>query len=84
MINQIFPSEFQGVAVAAFQLLGCLSGAIGTFMLGVLGDHFDVDVNPQRFGYILGTTVLISYVGCFPFFLLSGHEYKKIVLLKRK
>eukprot|EP00347_Sterkiella_histriomuscorum_P024287 403331654 len=84
MINQIFPSEFQGQAIAAFQLLGCLAGALGTFFLGLLGDHFQVDDYPHRFGYILGTTVLISYVGSFPFFLWSGHEFKKILSDQQK
>lgn len=35
------------------------------------------DEQPQNAGYVLGTAVLISYLCCGPFFILSGNEYKK-------
>ena len=72
MINRIFPAEFQVMAISVFQLLGSLSGAIGTFFLGLIGDFVQVDEKPERLGYTLGTTVLFSYIACFPFFILAG------------
>ena len=56
-------------------LTGATSGSLFTYLLGVLGDKYDVTNNPDRFGYIMGTAVLISYLGCIPFFLLNAREY---------
>ena len=61
-------------------IVGATSGSIATAMLGVLGDHYDTDTYPDRFGYILGTAVLISYIGCIPFFLLNSKEYAQNIM----
>jgi hypothetical protein len=63
--------------VAVFHLLGALAGAIVTFVLGVLGDALDASHHPDRYGTIMGTAVLISYIGCCPFFIWAGREYEK-------
>lgn len=41
-VNRIFPSEFQGIAIAIFTLLGSLSGAAATYLIGFLGDKYNV------------------------------------------
>jgi hypothetical protein len=56
-------------------LIGATSGSLFTYLLGVLGDKYDVLTYPDRFGYIMGTAVLISYIGCIPFFMLNAREY---------
>ena len=35
-INNMFPSEYQGIAVAVFNLLGAIAGTIATLLLGWL------------------------------------------------
>ena len=65
----------QGLAVAIFMVTGATAGSIFTYLLGVLGDKYDTDNYPERQGYIMGTAVLISYLGCIPFFLLNAKEY---------
>lgn len=78
-INKIVDSQIQGLAVAIFQLTGAASGSLATYLLGVLGDNFDTNSNPKLYGKILGTAVLISYLGCIPFFLVNAKEYEKII-----
>jgi len=56
-------------------LIGATSGSLATFVLGLLGDKFDTNNNPERFGYILSGAVLTSYIGCIPFFLLNAKHY---------
>jgi hypothetical protein len=47
-------------------------------LLGVVGDAYNVneDENKHLIGYILGVAVLISYLGCFPFFIVTAHLYE--------
>jgi len=56
-------------------LTGAVSGSLATYVLGVLGDKYQTDIYPERFGYILSGAVLLSYIGCIPFFLLNAQEY---------
>jgi len=37
-INNMFPSEFQGFAVAVFNFVGCVAGSIATLTLGAIKD----------------------------------------------
>jgi hypothetical protein len=52
-----------------------MAGAIATFLLGVLGDKFHAIQNPKIYGYLMGGAVLISYIGCCPFFIWAGRSY---------
>lgn len=63
------------LAMSTIHMTGSLSGAITTYLLGVLGDKYDIDQYPERIGYILGTATLISFVGCCPLFMIAGHSY---------
>ena len=45
-VNRIFPSEFQGIAIAIFTLLGSLAGATATYFLAFLGDKYQVKKDP--------------------------------------
>lgn len=84
-INNLFPSEFQGFACAVFNIAGLISGTIATTLLSRLLQIYDPnDTVPENAGYILAGGVLFSYVFCGPFFILSGQEYKKEILLQRK
>jgi len=76
-INKIVSGQIQGLAVAIFMLTGAFSGSLITYFLGYLGDYYDIKTYPERQGYLLGITVLISYWGCIPFFILNGIEYAK-------
>lgn len=40
-INNMFPSEFQGFAVAMFNLFGSTAGALATLVLGVMEQKYD-------------------------------------------
>ena len=42
-INNMFPSEYQGIAVAVFNLLGAIAGTIATLLLGWLQTRLDDD-----------------------------------------
>ena len=53
MIQWIFPAEIIGMAIAVFSLWGGFSGALSTFLLGLLGDEFNTDDNPKTAGYLL-------------------------------
>lgn len=67
----------QGFAVALFMVTGAASGSLFTYILGVLGDKYDIDNNPDRIGHILTIFVCISYWGSIPFFLLNSREYAR-------
>ena len=60
-------------------LVGATSGSLATLMLGYLGDKYDINDDPDVLGYILGGAVLISYIGCIPFFLINAEEYAKVL-----
>ena len=77
-INNMFPSEYQGFAVAVFNLLGAIAGTIATLTLGAIktkydtgDDEYDAKVN----GYILTGGVLFSYLLAGPLFIMSGNKY---------
>lgn len=77
-INNLFPSQFQGYAVAIFNLAGTISGTIATATASAMFEKYDPnDSNPTSAGYIIGAIVIISYGMCGPFFLLSGYEFAK-------
>jgi hypothetical protein len=64
-------------------LTGATSGSLATFFLGMLGDKYETDKFPERFGYILAGAVLTSYIGCIPFFLLNAKYYAQNILYQR-
>lgn len=77
-INNMFPSEFQGFAVAAFNLAGAIAGTIATLTLGAIKtslDTGDKEQDARTNGYILTVGVLFSYLTCGPLFILSGRKY---------
>ena len=79
-INNMFPSEFQGFAIAAFNLAGALAGTIATLTLGAIKTQLDTDDKEQSArinGYILTGGVLFSYLTCGPLFIISGIKYQK-------
>lgn len=79
VINVIFPIQYQGVAVAIYNLVGAFTGGLATFLLGYLGDVFNIKVNNAVTGYLMALFITISYGGCAPFFLLMGKEYEKFL-----
>lgn len=68
--------------MALFHLFGSLGAAFITYLLGKLGDKYDIKTYPERSGYILGTAVIAAYLICAPFFIIAGHKYAKV--LKKK
>ena len=79
-INNMFPSEYQGFAVAVFNLAGAIAGTIATLSLGALKSHYDTgddEYNAKVNGYILTAGVLFSYLTCGPLFIISGVLYGK-------
>jgi hypothetical protein len=58
-------------------LLGSLAGAAATYLIGFLGDKYNVKKNPALAGYLITGFVLFSYVSCCPMFLLASKEYEK-------
>ena len=77
-INNMFPSEYQGFAVAVFNFMGAVAGTIATLLLGALKSHFDTgddEYDAQVNGYILTGGVLFSYLTCGPLFIISGIKY---------
>ena len=82
-VNRLFPSEFQGIAIAIYTLTGALSGALATYLLGLTADRYDTANYPLRSGYCLTAFVLFSYCTCCPMFLLAAKEYEKFILGKQ-
>ncbi len=78
-VNRLFPSDLQGLAVAIFTLLGSFAGALATYVIGLLGDKYDVTNNPALAGYLITGFVLFSYLSCCPVFLVAGTEYAKVI-----
>ena len=79
-INNMFPSEYQGFAIAVFNLAGAIAGTIATLLLGALKSHYDTgddEYNAKVNGYILTAGVLFSYLSCGPLFIISGMKYAK-------
>ena len=77
-INNMFPSEYQGFAVAAFNLAGAIAGTIATLLLGYLKTSLDTgddQYNARVNGYILTGGVVFSYATCGPLFIISGRKY---------
>ena len=79
-VNRLFPSDYQGLAIAIFTLLGSLAGALATYLLGVLGDTYNVKKNPELAGYFITCFVLFSYLSCCPMFLIASKEYEKVII----
>ena len=63
MIQSIYPAELVGAATALFCLSGGISGASSTLILGILGDSYHSNSNPNATGYLLTILVGISYLG---------------------
>lgn len=84
MIQNIFPAEIIGTANALFGLMGGLSGALSNFLLGLLGDHFNTDDNPQAAGYLLTSCLAISYLGCAPLFVITGIKYRRFIFKEKE
>jgi MFS family permease len=76
-VNRIFPSEYQGIAIAIFTLLGSFAGAAATYFLGLLNDKYDVKSNPELAGYLITGFVCFSYCSCCPMFLIAARAYQK-------
>ena len=79
-INNMFPSEYQGFAIAVFNLLGAIAGTISTLLLGWLKTVYESEdntdeENAQISGYILTGGVIFSYLICGPLFIISGNKY---------
>ena len=86
-INNMFPSEYQGFAVAVFNLLGAIAGTIATLLLGWLKTKYDTgddEKDAQINGYILTGGVLFSYLSCGPLFIYSGILYARQLGLNKK
>ena len=75
----MFPSEFQGFAVAVFNFTSSCGGSLATLTLGALKTHFsnpdDADWNHALNGYLLACGVCLSYIICGPLFIVSGVKY---------
>jgi hypothetical protein len=65
-------------------LVGAVSGSIVTYFLGYIGDKYDIDKNPEFIGTLTGSTVLIAYLGCIPFFILNAHEYARMIKFQKQ
>ena len=78
-INRLFPSEFQGMAVAIFTLLGAMAGAVATYLIGLVGDKLETKNYPERSGYCLTAFVLFSYCSCCPMFVWASKEYERVL-----
>lgn len=80
-INNMFPSEFQGFAIAAFNFLGAITGTIATLSIGWVKTRLmtsdNSEFNARLNGYILMGAVLLSYLTCGPLFIISGIKYSK-------
>ena len=83
-INNMFPSEYQGFAIAAFNLGGAIAGTIATLSLGAIkgaldrpdeDDGSNDEYNAKVNGWILTGGVLFSYLTCGPLFIISGNKY---------
>lgn len=83
-INMVVQSQIQGLAVSIFVLVGALAGSLITFILGYLGDKYDIANNPEILGKLLGSAILAAYLGCIPFFLKNAQEYAKLVRYQRQ
>ena len=84
MVNRLFDSNHQGLAISIFGLCGSFAGGIGSFALGAIGDAYDVKTYPSRMGTILGVTILIAYGGCIPCYILAGKQYMGILEKDKK
>ena len=82
-INNMFPSEYQGFAVAVFNLTGAIAGTVATLSLGAFKSKFDsgleadAEQDAKINGYILTGGVLFSYLTCGPLFIMSGLKYSE-------
>ena len=78
-INNMFPSEFQGFAVAVFNFISACGGSVATLTLGALKTRFeredDPDFNHALNGYLMAAGVCTGYLICGPLFLVSGAKY---------
>mmetsp|Transcript_513 Transcript_513/g.302 ORF Transcript_513/g.302 Transcript_513/m.302 type:complete len:205 (-) Transcript_513:134-748(-) len=75
LINNLFPSQMQGISIAIFNIAGTISGSIAIACLSSLAESYNAKEHPERYGYIVGSGVLFSYFMCAPFFILAGNTY---------
>ena len=95
-INNMFPSEYQGFAVAVFNMFGSTAGALATLILSYMSQKYDGQkdhpdpTDQQKIdeakidGVILGWTVIASYCICGPLFIISGIKYGKQIQREKK
>jgi ABC-type glucose/galactose transport system permease subunit len=50
MINKIFPSDLQGMAVSINLFISTIIGSIVILVLGILSDYYDTVHNPEIIG----------------------------------
>lgn len=79
MLQNIFPAQLIGSAMAVFLFSGSIAGALSNLFLGLLNDKYQADENPTAAGNLLTIVVGVSYIGSAPFFILSGILYQRYV-----
>ncbi|CAI2367101.1 unnamed protein product [Moneuplotes crassus] len=84
LVQNMFPAEIVGTAIAILSFFGGIAGAISNILLGALGDALETEDNGRIAGYLLTVCFAISYIGCAPLFIIAGILYKRFIIKERK
>ena len=76
--DSVDPSQI-GFCISSFMFFNTMAGMIGTAILGQLQIKLDAENNIEVYGNSLFIFMMISYIGCVPFYYLSGVHYSKFM-----
>lgn len=79
MLLDVTNPKTQGLTVNVYFLFCMTAAMIGNTLIDHLNQIFMATTDPAYYGYILGTFMMVSYIGSGICFLIAGCYYKRFV-----
>ena len=79
MLQDSVDPSMIGFCISAFMFFNTMAGMFATFALGEIQQWMDAENNLSVYGNTLFLFLMISYIGCCPFYYLAGLHYSKFM-----